>query len=222
MWGRSGPTKALAMMAEHMRGITDLDPVLAGPRRQGDPRGRRRALGVPLRPHPRGGLRHPDQGRPGPPPPRHRRLPGLHGGRLRRGPRAPGRHGGLPLRRRRRPGGRAGPGPRGARRRHRPGPRLAEEAARRAEVAQALPVAERLYSQALRLAGTDRLGPAGPPAAGPGRGRAPTCGPPTEARADVDEAHALALALGDEAMLARSAAGAGRGRAAPAATWPGR
>ena len=39
------------------------------------------------------------------------------------------------------------------------------EAARRAEVAQALPVAERLYSQALRLLGSRCLDAAGPPAA---------------------------------------------------------
>ncbi len=29
VWGRSGPAKALAMMAEHSRGITDFEPVLA-------------------------------------------------------------------------------------------------------------------------------------------------------------------------------------------------
>lgn len=78
-----------------------------------------------------------------------------------------------------------------------------EEAARRAEVAQALPVAERLYSQALRLAATDRsmlrvnllLGRAGVAA---------DMRDLVAARTDVAESHELAVALGDEAGVARS------------------
>jgi class 3 adenylate cyclase/tetratricopeptide (TPR) repeat protein len=78
-----------------------------------------------------------------------------------------------------------------------------EEAARRAEVAQALPVSERLYSQALRLLG---------PEATARRahlllGRGAVCAQRramAEARADVAEAHELAVRLGDEAVLARS------------------
>ena len=107
VWGRTGPVKALATMAEVMRGITDVDARARRSGGQRDPRGRRRALVVPLRPDPRGRLRHPDQGRPGPPPPRHRRLPLVHGRELPGGPRAPGRHGGLPLRRGGRRRGRA-------------------------------------------------------------------------------------------------------------------
>jgi len=78
-----------------------------------------------------------------------------------------------------------------------------EEAARRAEVAQALPVAERLYSQALRLVtsapSTRRvnllLGRAGVEA---------DTRDLASARADVEEAHGLAVSLGDEAGVARS------------------
>ena len=78
-----------------------------------------------------------------------------------------------------------------------------EEAARRAEVAQALPVAERLYSQALRLVGgapsTRRvnllLGRAGVEA---------DMRDLVAARADVDEAHAMAVSLDDEGGVARS------------------
>jgi class 3 adenylate cyclase/predicted ATPase len=78
-----------------------------------------------------------------------------------------------------------------------------EEAARRAEVAQTLPVAERLYSQALRLMPTEPsarrvhllLGRAGIEA----KMRAMPA-----ARADVDEARADAVTLGDEGGLARS------------------
>jgi tetratricopeptide (TPR) repeat protein len=78
-----------------------------------------------------------------------------------------------------------------------------EEAARRAEVAQVLPVADRLYSQALRILGSEQsiervnllLGRAGVEA---DRRDLPS------ARVDVDEAHALALALGDEGAVARS------------------
>jgi class 3 adenylate cyclase/tetratricopeptide (TPR) repeat protein len=78
-----------------------------------------------------------------------------------------------------------------------------EEAARRAEVAQALPVAERLYSQALRLLGLE-------PTARRAHlllGRAAVCAQRRameEARADVEAAHELAVGLGDEAVLARS------------------
>ena len=78
-----------------------------------------------------------------------------------------------------------------------------EEAARRADVAQALPVAERLHSQALRLLGPERssrrvqllLGRAGVLA---------DMRDIESARADVEEAHALASELGDESGLARS------------------
>ena len=78
-----------------------------------------------------------------------------------------------------------------------------EEAARRAEVAQALPVAERLYSQALRLlpieASTRRVHFLLGRAAVSAKMRATD-----SARADVDEARAAALALNDEAGVARS------------------
>ena len=78
-----------------------------------------------------------------------------------------------------------------------------EEAARRAEVAQALPVAERLYSQALRLVTTEPstrrvnllLGRAGVEA---------DTRDLAAARADVAEAHRLAISLGDEGGVARS------------------
>ncbi len=78
-----------------------------------------------------------------------------------------------------------------------------EEASRRAEVAQALPVAEALYSQALRLLGTEAsirranllLGRAAVRAQ-----RRAIVG----ARADITEAHALAIDLGDETALART------------------
>ncbi len=77
------------------------------------------------------------------------------------------------------------------------------EAARRAAVAQALPVSERLYSQALRLSGPEAsnrraqllLGRAGANA---------VMRATTEARADVEEAHALAESLRDEGVLARA------------------
>ncbi|HEY5154718.1 MAG TPA: AAA family ATPase, partial [Acidimicrobiales bacterium] len=77
------------------------------------------------------------------------------------------------------------------------------EAARRAEVAQALPVAERLYSQALRLVthapSVERinllLGRAGVEA---------DMRDLAAARVDVEEAHALALELHDEGGVARS------------------
>jgi class 3 adenylate cyclase/tetratricopeptide (TPR) repeat protein len=78
-----------------------------------------------------------------------------------------------------------------------------EEAARRADVAQALPVAERLHSQSLRLLGPERtsrrvqllLGRAGVLA---------DMRDIDAARVDVDEAHALAVELGDESGIARS------------------
>ncbi|MGZ4726938.1 MAG: adenylate/guanylate cyclase domain-containing protein [Acidimicrobiales bacterium] len=78
-----------------------------------------------------------------------------------------------------------------------------EEAARRADVAQALPVAERLHSQALRLLGPEHssrrvqllLGRAGVLA---------DMRDIDAARDDVDEAHELALELGDESGIARS------------------
>ena len=77
------------------------------------------------------------------------------------------------------------------------------EAARRAEVAQALPVAERLYSQALRLVGPDQsaqrahllLGRAGVNS---------DMRATDEARADARAAHSLAVSLGDESALAQS------------------
>jgi class 3 adenylate cyclase/tetratricopeptide (TPR) repeat protein len=78
-----------------------------------------------------------------------------------------------------------------------------EEAARRAEVAQALPVSERLYSQALRLLAGDAstrrlhllLGRAGVEA---------DLRSLDAARADVEEARSLAVELDDEIGLARS------------------
>jgi class 3 adenylate cyclase/tetratricopeptide (TPR) repeat protein len=78
-----------------------------------------------------------------------------------------------------------------------------EEAARRAEVAQALPVAERLYSQAIRLMGIE-------PSSRRAHlllGRAAVCAQRRaidEARADVEAAHELAVTLDDEAVLART------------------
>ena len=78
-----------------------------------------------------------------------------------------------------------------------------EEAARRAEVAQVLPVAERLFTQALRLISSDAssrrlhllLGRAGVEA---------DLRNIDAARADVDEARSMAFELGDEIGLARS------------------
>jgi class 3 adenylate cyclase/tetratricopeptide (TPR) repeat protein len=78
-----------------------------------------------------------------------------------------------------------------------------EEAARRAEVAQALPVAERLYTQALRLLPTEPS----PRRAHLLLGRAAICAQRRtmpEARADVEAALAIAVELDDEPVLARA------------------
>ena len=78
-----------------------------------------------------------------------------------------------------------------------------EEAARRAEVAQTLPVAERLYSQALRLISSEPSTRRVHLLLGRAAVEAKMRAIPA-ARADVDEARSDALALGDEAGVARS------------------
>jgi class 3 adenylate cyclase/tetratricopeptide (TPR) repeat protein len=77
------------------------------------------------------------------------------------------------------------------------------EAARRAEVAQALPVADRLYSQAIGLVGTDPSAQRAHLLLGRAAVRADRRFT-DDARADARAAHALARSLGDEAVLARA------------------
>jgi class 3 adenylate cyclase/tetratricopeptide (TPR) repeat protein len=78
-----------------------------------------------------------------------------------------------------------------------------EEASRRAEVAQALPVADRLYSQAIRLAPTEASARRADLLLGRAAVRAERRAI-AEARSDIAEAHTLASELGDEMILART------------------
>jgi class 3 adenylate cyclase/tetratricopeptide (TPR) repeat protein len=203
VWGRSGPAKALAMMAEHSRGVTDFAPVLA---RLDD----KEILEVDgehwvfrsdlIREVAYGTLTKADRAR------RHHGIAAYLASTVTDCTEAPERlvdmvayHFGAAA------DLVADLGPV-----HGVPDEVTElaldwlsEAARRAEVAQALPVAERLYSQALRLSGREAstrraqllLGRAGVNA---------VMRATTEARADVEAAHALAETLGDEAVLARA------------------
>ncbi len=203
VWGRTGPVKALAMMAEVMRGITDLAPVLDGLvandiiEVEGEHWAFRSDL---IREVSYGTLTKADRAR------RHHGIAAYLSSTVASCQEAPerlvdmvafhfgaaadivaeiGHVGGVP------------------------GDVTAlaldwlEEAARRAEVAQALPVAERLYSQALGLLGHE----ASTRRAHLLLGRGAVCAQRramAEARADVEAAHQLAVSLGDEAVLARS------------------
>ena len=190
----------------HIARATDIDAVLDGLADEGDPRRRRRPLVVPLRPHPRGRLRHAHQARPGR---RHCGIANCIEHRQRRSPAdvlvdALAHHYGAAAELVDRAGrGRPGLGRGDPCRRARRGSTRPRE---RAEEAGSCPVG-RAAVHARRCgwpAPSASTRPPRPPAR-PGARRAPSCASSTAARADVDEADGGRRAAVDDRM-------AGRGR----------
>jgi class 3 adenylate cyclase/tetratricopeptide (TPR) repeat protein len=203
VWGRSGPVKALAMMAEAVHGIDDVAPVLAGLTDKeilqvdGEHWAFRSDL---IREVAYGMLTKADRAR------RHHGIADYLASTTTSCREAPERlvdmvafHFGAAAELVAELGPVAGVGTSVIER----ALEWLDEAARRAEVAQALPVAERLYTQALRLLPND----ASARRAHLLLGRAAVCAQRramTEARADVDAARSMAVALDDEPVLARA------------------